>query len=269
MRKLLLGSNSLRIVAAALTIVSVTARPGASAFAADLPVKVPQADAVAQSNGLYFWMDGSAQSINLPRFDLGDRHVDSSGTKDLGAVTSFDPRATGAGVAAGIGYVLPYGTLPSMFGTNVRLEAGASFVHASARQTASGSIQANDNGILPALNATAGADLSFCQLPCLLNSTLSTDYSAWAMNGKAVSDFKSGLITWSPSLAVFGGRDRNSQDFTQHVLGPEFFDFRYSAHSTLDWTDWGTKAGLTVNADVTTWLGLGLGGSLGFASRHA
>jgi hypothetical protein len=35
----------------------------------------------------------------------------------------------------------------------------------------------------------------------------------------------------------------------------------------MDWVDWGAKVGLKTTADVTNWLTVGLGGTVGFAVR--
>src|SRR2546428_11630054 len=100
-----------------------------------LPVKAPPTAVTAESGGFYVWVDGSYQSIHLPTFNLGPAtHVGSFPPFGAGVyggqILNLDPRVTGAGISGAVGYVLPPGSFWA-FGSNFRIELGASYVHAS------------------------------------------------------------------------------------------------------------------------------------------
>jgi hypothetical protein len=259
-----------------VTIAIVSLAAPDAADAADIaPVykAPPSAISAAYDNGVYVWVDGSYQSIGLPTFDLGFKRVAGPPfppVTNLGPVESYDPRATGYGIASAIGYIFPHGTFASAFGSDVRIELGVSHVSASARQ--SGTSAPGSSFVLELLDGTF-QNLSFCGSSCVTSSTLATDYNAWQANLKAASDFRFGAITLTPSLTVFGGAARNSQSFSQQLLSlfttPPGLVYGYTASSSLDWKDWGAKLGLVTKLDLTNSLALGLGGSIGFAGRLA
>jgi hypothetical protein len=102
-----------------------------------------------------------------------------------------------------------------------------------------------------------------CVPPCALTANLSTDYRAWRANLKGATEFKSGVLTLTPSLILFGGQTRADQDFREvlHTFG------LYSADVSLRWTDWGAMIGLDGQVEVTRMLAFGLGGHVGAAIR--
>src|SRR5438270_1692805 len=135
------GAMTMKLFIAGTALAAATLAAPAIAAEADLPIKAPPTAAVASSNGLYLWMDGSYQSVPLPTFNLGVQRDTAAGFSG-GPFESYSPRANGYGVAGAVGYFLPYGTLPSAFGTNVRVELGGSYVDATASQSGTGP----DNG---------------------------------------------------------------------------------------------------------------------------
>jgi hypothetical protein len=233
--------------------------------AADIPLKAPPKAVVQNYGGYYIWVDGSYQVINLPTYDLGARRIAPVGTGfDTGiAVQSYDPRATGAGVAGAIGFFLPPGML-SMLGSNARIELGASYVDASQTQAAG-----PDSPRLALFPIGGGTNLFGCGAGvCSLSSRLGTDYQAWQINAKAAGDIRMGAVTWTPSITAFGGEARNNQEFSQSLVGPGFVG-SYTAATSVRWTDWGAKAGLDAKADLSPVIAVGLGGMVGFAGRTA
>ena len=236
-----------------------------SALGADLPVKAPRNAAVTQSGAFYFWADGSYQSINLPTYSLGIVRTTGIPIVNLGPSGPHDPRATGNGISGAIGYVLPHGTIPFTWGSNARIEIGGSYVKAETSQSGSGASGTNFAAQLVSgfLVATIA-----CAPPCHTASTLNTDYSSWQIWGKTASDIKFGAVTVSPSLALFGGNTRNEQFFSQTRFFPTgAFGNLYQASTDLDWTDWGARVGIDTTTELTPWLALGLGGSVGVARR--
>jgi hypothetical protein len=252
----------------ALFFAALTASAMTSASlveAADIPLKAPPKAVVQNYGGYYIWVDGSYQVINLPTYDLGARRTVPVGDAlDTGtAVQSYDPKATGVGVAGAIGFFLPPGML-SMLGSNARIELGASYVDAQQSQAAG-----PDSPALALFAIGGGTSLFACAAGiCPISSSLRTDYQAWQINAKAAGDVRMGAVTWTPSITAFGGEARNNQDFSQLITGPGF-GLNYAAGTSVRWTDWGAKAGLDARVDLSPVIALGLGGTVGFAGRTA
>ncbi len=253
-------------VAVAATALTASGPASAADLPIAMPVKASPTAAVAYANGFYAWADGSSQSIHLPTFSLGWRAADFVTAFDRGPYDSYNPRATGSGIRGGLGYIFGDGTFPSAFGSNVRIELGASYVRASKTQAGGvGAIPGPGVQTIELLSGVMGVAPVVCGLSCgSTASTLSSRYRDWQVNLKVASDFKLAGVTLTPSVAVFGGDAHNDQSFGQQVLPGAV---NYSATSALRWDDWGAKFGLNANVDVTSWLGFGLGGSLGVAGR--
>ena len=101
----------------------------AAVSAADLPaVGYTKAPVYADPNasGFYIWSGSDYQSINLPRYNLGPSTQIGTSAVYGSQIVNLDPRATGYGLSGGIGYTLPFGTLPAWVGRNVRVEFGGS-----------------------------------------------------------------------------------------------------------------------------------------------
>jgi hypothetical protein len=245
-----------------LTAAALATFP-AGAVAADIPVKAPPKAVVGDYGHYYVWADGSYQEIKLPTYDLGWRRTAPVGQAlDTGAaVQSHDPEATGGGFAGAIGYRLPN----SFFGSNARIELGGFYVKAD--DSSGGPAADRPRSTLQLLGGEVGAGCVAGS--CQYTSNLTTDYQAWQINLKAASDFKAGTATWTPSVAVFGGRTSYDQQLsaTQNFLGVT--ENLYSAATQMRWTDWGAKFGLDARFDVTNWLAFGAGGAVGFAARDA
>src|SRR6266571_4157407 len=262
-----------RAIVAAMAAAGAALVP-AAALAADLPVKPPPTAVTAESGGFYVWVDGSYQSIHLPTFNLGPATNVGSfppfGTGVYGSqILNLDPRVAGAGISGAVGYVLPPGSFWA-FGSNFRIEFGASYVHASG--TTSGALSYT----LPAGATTqllnGNLVLSFgCVGICNSGSSLATTYDSWQFDLKAAGDFKSGLLTWTPSVAVFGGSSRDSQilnHLTNNIaLVPTFISV-YNANTRLEWNDVGARAGLGAQVDLTSAVAFGVSGFVGVAGRH-
>jgi hypothetical protein len=251
---------SVAIVAAASTVAATQI-----ALAADMPVKAPRTAAVSSANGFYFWLDGTYQSIPLPTYNLGFK------TNPLGTATSipsdvYDPRATGWGIAGALGYILPYGTLSPAFGSDARIEVVASYVKASDTQKTASA--AGENFSLAGVGGVSIISVD-CVTLCHTSSSLTSDYAAWQVNLKLASDFKVGAVIITPSISLLGGDTHNDQTLTQLLSNPLGFASNYNAQSSLHWRDWGAKVGLDAKASITSWMAVGLGGSVGLASRSA
>src|SRR5882724_6660367 len=100
-----------KTICSGIAAITLSAMPF-GALAADLvPAFKAPPGAVVSSSGLYFWADGSAQSIKLPTYGLGYKNLVTGALLDAGPINTIDPRATGYGMAGAVGYILPYGTL--------------------------------------------------------------------------------------------------------------------------------------------------------------
>jgi hypothetical protein len=248
----------------------------AAVSAADLPaVGYTKAPVYADPNasGFYIWSGSDYQSINLPRYNLGPSTQVGTSAVYGSQIVNLDPRATGYGLSGGIGYTLPFGTLPAWVGRNVRVEFGGSYVDAAAKTNGSAQYPTPSGGgsnfIL--LNNTNVFPTNYgCIGLCNTTSALSSSYSSWQINGRIVSDFALGAFTLSPSLAVFGGNSHNDQSLAvinNNGFSPSFLD-SYVASTQLHWADVGLKAGLKATIDVTKSIKIGFGSSVGVADRN-
>ena len=257
----------------------VAASFGSNALAADMPLKAPPIPPPVEAGTFYFEGDGSYRRVPLPSYGLGIQftNLNANPTPATGATDPFDPRAQGAGGNLRLGYIFRDGTFPAMFGSNVRLEGGASYfdaktnqLHASAPQ--GGCCGGNGVGYVPLmLNGTFTDDFSCAPAtPCSTSASLATQFQSWRGELKALSDFKSGQVTLTPSAALFVARSRTNQQLSQALFNSFLGvneDF-YSANTSLRWTDWGAMVGLKSKVDLTPWLSAVLGGQLGFAARN-
>jgi len=243
-------------------IASLMVAMAGQALSADMPLKAPPV--VTQTGDFYAWVGGSWQEMNLPEYGLGRRNLNPA-FGDAGVGQQFTPRLDGGGGAAAIGYAVPYGVFGSAFGTKVRFELGGSYAQATG--TSNALTPASAVTAVQLLNGTLFPTLA-CT-PCFNGSTLSTDYTTWQVDLKAASDFKFGITTLTPSLAVFGGDTHDNQSLSQifGFIGNSFPS--YTASTSLRWNDWGAKFGLDAKFQTASWLSFGLGGSVGAADRRA
>jgi hypothetical protein len=253
-----------------------------AANAADLPVlKAPVP--VVSASGFYFWADGAYERVNLPNVSLGLKNTSATFT-DAGFANSVSPSLNGWGVRGAVGYVFRNGSLNPMFGSNVRFEIGGSYVAASGTQSAAANSAPTAGGGMAVsfLNApqlgnafTCGASLlPGLSFNCATNAALSSDYSAWQLNGKVASDYQwAGALKVTPSLAVFGGQSRNNQTFAQAFTqsnagtGVVTNTGSYNAGTSFSWNDFGARLGLDTDLAITPWMSAGVGGYVGFAAR--
>jgi hypothetical protein len=124
-------------------------------------------------------------------------------------------------------------------------------------------------GTYQLLNGNFGVSYG-CIGVCNSTSTVATTYQSWQFNLRAAGDYKSGALTWTPSLALFGGTSRNDQllnDLTNNGFSPTLNDV-YTANTTLQWRDVGVRAGLDAKFDVTQSVAFRVGGFVGIADRH-
>lgn len=236
----------------------------APAFAADMAVKAPPRAVVQQAGGFYVWVDGSAQWVNLPSIALGIPVAIAGGP----LVTFSDPELEGSGVAGAIGYRFPDGTFAPFWGSNVRFEIGGSYVSADSSGARSALIAPGTPACANHLNGFQNG----CGLIVGVNSpvatALTTDYTAWLINGKAASDYRYGNVVLTPSWIVFGGRAENDHHWNQNTTSGAM-PYIYNADTFLKWTDWGGKVGLDAAVELFNWLSVGVGGNVGFAVRDA
>jgi hypothetical protein len=245
------------------------------AGAADLPAapvyKAPPAAAVATVGGMYFWIDGSAQSVRLPSLMLGAHSSDVTGISEFGPSDPYGTQhASGHGIAGAVGFILPYGTLPAAFGSDARIELGGSYVHATASQS-SGFGPSPNNYAFVQLTGQNGFVVGCGGIGCSTTSTESTTYDAWLASLKGASDYKFGILTLTPSLQAFGGSARSDESFFQQVgvPGSAFPIETYSASVPLRWIDVGAKFGVDARVDLTPAVAVGVGGTVGAAWRDA
>ena len=242
----------------------------APAVAADMmPVKAPPKAVMSSAGGVYVWMDGSYQSINLPAFALGWRTTVFPSVSYGNYANSFNLRPTGYGISGGIGYVFQNNIWPSWMGRDVRIEIGGSYIQAKDKQSSIGP------NVLEyasqAVNGVTGGN-RLCAALCHTNAQLQTDYDSWRINGKIAGDHIVLGMAVTPSMTLFGGRtnvdQRLSQTMINNALGPLAGE-DYIATSALHWTDWGAKVGLDATVPLGNGgLAWGLGGNVGLAHRN-
>jgi hypothetical protein len=232
----------------------------ASAYAAFMPVyKAPAAAAV--NGNLYFSLDSMYDRVHVPAYSLGMRNVDATNITNIGPLQTYDPGLNGVGVRSAIGYFLP--------GTSTRFELGGSYVGANGSQSQFTTTTATDVAIQLISGRQPGSAFVGPTFNPTTSGNFSTDYSAWQFNGKVANDWKYGLVTVTPSLAVFGGNTRVGQALTQSMLQPITNNrLAYSADTTERWTDIGARVGVDVSAPVTTALTVGIGSWVGVANRR-
>jgi len=220
--------------------------------------------AVAADNGYYFWIDGTADKIRLPAYQLGLHNVSDVTAHDAGPIQRFDPRLDGGGFRGAIGYVVP--------ATTVKFELGGSY--AAAKESLQ--LSSASNGLVGArfLNGSGMVGIAFdCSFPATIGCTtagnLNTEYTTWQLNGKVSADWQYGRVTVSPHLAVFGGNTRVGQTLSQSFAQPFSGNSgTYSASTTENWTDIGARIGADLSAEVAKTLTLDVGGWVGGASRY-
>ena len=262
----------LKIVAAVLVFSAGSAAASADDLSAVSHTK-HSAYVDPDAGGFYVWSGSDYQSINLPRYNLGPSTTVGTSPVYGSQIVNLDPRATGYGLSGGIGYTLPFGTLPAWLGQNVRVEFGGSYVDATAKTNGSaqyGTPSGGTSNLILLNNITAFPNSYGCFGLCNTASALSSSYSSWQINGKIASDFALGAFTLSPSLAVFGGNSHNDQSLSlisNNGFSPSFLD-SYVASTQLRWADLGLKAGLKATIDVTKSIKVGLGGSVGVSDRN-
>jgi hypothetical protein len=249
-----------RVIAAGLIAAGV-AGPCAAASAQPALQNVPRG-AVSQmsSSGFYIWVDGTVQRINLPSYRVGPISADLTTGVAIGPLNNFDQRLSGAGVAAAAGYVFRDGIFAPGWGSNVRVELGASRVQADATGSAAGTLTAIGRQLLNGLD-TGGACVPFCNY----GTTLQSDFKSMQYHLQAASDFRAGNVTLSPALAVFTTSARSHQAIATSIAGVA--NPYYAADTTLEWHDWGARAGLDGKLEVTPWMTIGLGGTIGLVRR--
>jgi hypothetical protein len=160
----------------------------------------------------------------------------------------------------------------SNIGSNGRIEFSGSYVNATASQAATTVSTLGSGYSLPQVGGVtnlAGSVACGAGASCVTSSTLGTTYSSWQVSGRYATDYKVGGVTMTPSLAMFGGKARNSQTLSEtNLVFNGAASVRYDADTRLDWTDWGGRAGLSGSVPVTNWLTFVAGGNAGLAARR-
>jgi len=257
------------LLASLAAVAALTVMSGGT-HAADLTA--PAYKAAPADGGFYFWADDSWQSVRLPRSALGMHDYLSSSRSDAGPMQSFDPRTSGNGARGAVGYVFAPGALPAAFGTNVRMELGASYVRTGATQSAvvSGGGEAVNLAGAPSFFAFNCFGVFFS---CATASTLQTDYRAWQIDAKFAGDYRLGAVMATPSFAVVGGDSRNSQGLQQALSqfnagGSLMNTGTYVANTLLEWVDFGARVGLDGRIELTDWIAFCAGGYIGVMDRR-
>lgn len=226
----------------------------------------------ADSGRAYVWMDGSYQSIDLPNVaNFGVQGLLPPALVVPGGSEKHDPRLSGYGVGGGIGYTFDHGVFSPLWGSDVRIELGGSYVRADGTSLSQSVPVTNVN--LTALSITGAAvGVAGCGgVTCFSQSVLSSDYTAWNIHLKGKSDFKSGQWIVTPSIALIAGQGETSQHMVQQtfVNGAPYSLLGYGMNAALNWTDIGAKIGLDTRYDFLNGFSAGLIGSIGVAHRSA
>ncbi len=237
----------------------------APALAADMPLKAPVQDV---GGGFYVWLDGSYDRVALPAYTLGPGlSVGAVFASTYGGqVLSLNSDVSGYNVGGGIGYRLP-GNWP---GSNARIEIGGSFVDARGTGNQVTAYTLPFTGATQQLLGGMITDSFGCIGTCTATTSLATSYQSGQLNLRFATDYKLGVVTLTPSVAVFGGESRNNQIYSlrdNNGSSPNSNEF-YSANTRLKWDDVGVRAGLDGRTPLTGWLSVGVGGWGGVASRR-
>lgn len=225
----------------------------------------------ADSGRAYVWMDGSYQSIGLPSVaNFGVQGLLPATTTPVGS-EKHDPRLNGYGINGGIGYVFAPGVFSPLWGSNVRIELSGNYVRADGTSFAESAPVTNVNLTAFPLTGVAFGITGCGGATCQTRSSLSSDYTAWNIDLKTTSDFRSGAWTISPSVAIVGGRADTSQRLVQQTFLNGAFNplVGFDMNAALKWTDVGAKLGLETRYDFADGLSAGLIGSAGLVHRAA
>lgn len=258
-------TNRLSWINVALPALALAAGELSNAWGADAGAAV-EAPGVAHSatlDALYFWIDESYQSIGLPNYDLGWKHIDGAGASVPNE--SFHTRAGGTGISAAVGYLFPDGTLWPQFGSDARLELSGFYTKADANQSGAATAAGGQLGI--GLLAGGNPTQNIACGICTTESTLRTSYSGWQIDAKGASEYRFGMLSLKPSFSLFGAGTNSDQTLSQLVL-TNVLVAGYDVQSALFWQDWGAKAGLDARLRLGSALAIGLGGNVGVATRH-
>lgn len=223
----------------------------------------------------YGWVDTSFQSVGLaPVEDFGFQAVTPG--PGLGGSERHDPRLSGYGLSAGVGYRLDEGVLPAAFGSNVRIELSGHYVDASGGSTAqSGPMTDVNLTALPFSGNMVG--IAGCgSATCFTRSSLASDYANLGGALRIRGDFVSGAWAFTPSVGVRLSGGKVGHDLIQTlfvngapypVLPPNLMQF--GMNSRIDWLDYGVELGGDLSFRVTDAVSLGLKGTLGVVNRSA
>lgn len=251
----------------AIVITSIAAAIAVESASAQTTHQISAAD----SGNAYVWIDGSYQSIGLP--SLANFGVQGllPATAIPGGSEKHDPRLNGYGINGGIGYVFAPGVFSPVWGSNVRIELSGNYVRADGTSFAEGAPVTNVNLTTLPLTGVAFGITGCGGATCQTRSSLSSDYTAWNVDLKLKSDFRSGALTVSPSIALIAGRGATSQHLAQQTLVNGTLDplLGYEMNNAMNWTDIGAKLGVETRYDFANGLSAGLSGSAGLAHRAA
>lgn len=225
----------------------------------------------ADSGGAYVWMDGSYQSIGLPSVaNFGVQGLLPATTISSGS-EKHDPRLNGHGINGGLGYVFAPGVFSPLWGSNVRIEVSGNYVRADGTSFSESAPVTNVNLTALPLTGVAFGITGCGGSTCLTRSSLSSDYTAWNIDLKTKSDFRSGAWTLSPSMAFVAGGADTSQHFAQQTFldGALYPLVGSDMNAAMKWTDVGAKFGLETRYDFANGFSAGLIGSAGLVHRAA
>lgn len=227
---------------------------------------------LVDSGGAYVWMDGSYQSVGLPSVaNFGVQGLLPPALVVPGGSEKHDPRLSGYGAGGGIGYAFAHGVFSPLWGSDVRIELGGSYIRADGASLSQSVPVTNVN--LTALSMTgAVVGVAGCGgVTCFSQSVLSSDYAAWNIHLKGKSDFRSGQWIVTPSMALIAGQGETSQHLVQQTFanGAPYPLLGYGMNAALNWTDVGARIGLDTRYDFLNGFSAGLIGSIGVAHRSA
>lgn len=225
----------------------------------------------ADSGHAYVWTDGSYQSIGLSSVaNFGVQGL-LPATTIPGGSEKHDSRLNGYGINGGLGYVFAPGVFSAPWGSNVRIELSGNYVRADDTRFAESVPITNVNLTALPLTGVAFGITGCGGATCLTRSSLSSDYTSWNIDLKTKSDFRSDAWTFSPSIAIVGGRADTSHRFAQQTFldGALYPLVGYDMNATLKWTDIGAKFGLETRYDFANGLSAGLIGAAGLTHRSA
>jgi hypothetical protein len=213
----------------------------------------------ADPGNFYISVGPAISHFDLPNWGYGSADITVPSGQSALTFKDIDGELYGGEITGG--YVFSEGATPSWLGKNVRVELSPSFYWGHARDRVSATVPVTSGTI--AVDGTAPASF----LPDLA-AKLSAQYYAARGTLRLISDLDAGILTLSPSFALFGAGDRQQYRVTMvsSLAGVSFVD---TAKERVNNGRFGAELGLLLNLPVFQQIALAVGGNFGVVYVHS